>query len=75
MFTPDPVEAFLGHAQGDDDVDVIPIVLVGRIFEGVGDLIPLSWIIIYQIGDFEDLTFGGFDELKPGFRISSLPFA
>ena len=32
VFAPNPVEAFFRHAQGDDDVDVVAVVLLRRIF-------------------------------------------
>src|SRR5262249_55643488 len=33
MLTPNPVEAFLGHAEGDDDVYMVAVVLLRRIFQ------------------------------------------
>ena len=32
MFTPNPVEAFLGHPQGNDDINVIPDILLCGVF-------------------------------------------
>ena len=46
MFAPDPVKAFLRHAQRDDDVDVVTIVFLRRIFQRGGNAVPLGRIVI-----------------------------
>ncbi len=54
---------------------MVAIVLVGGVFEGIGDAIALAGVVVHQVGNFEDLAIGGFDPLKPGLRVSTLPFA
>ena len=34
VFAPNPVKAFLGHSEGDDDVHMVAVVLLGRVFQG-----------------------------------------
>ena len=75
MLAPDPVEALLRHAERDDDVHMIPIILLGRIFQRGGNLFALRRVIVHQIGDLQDLSFGGLHQLETRLRISSLPFA
>ena len=54
MLAPNPVEAFLRHAQGDDDVHVVAVVLLRRVPQRGGNPVPLGRIVIHQIGNFED---------------------
>ena len=74
MFAPDPVEALFRHAQGDDDIDVVAVVLVGGVFEGGGNLIALVGVVIHQVGNFEHPTVRGADQLEPGGGVGALPF-
>ena len=51
MFAPNPVKALLGHTQGDDDVHMTAIILVGGVFESGGNLVPFHRLVIHQIGN------------------------
>jgi hypothetical protein len=50
---PDPVEAFLGHVKRDDDVRMVAVVFLCRIFWRGRHAIALGGIVIDQIGDPE----------------------
>ncbi len=63
MFAPDPFEAFLCHAEGNNDIDVIAVVFVGGVFESGGDFIAFGWVIVYKVGDLKDPAIGSFDEV------------
>ncbi len=80
VFAPDPVEAFLRHAQRDDDVHIIPVVLLRRVFERGGHAVALAGIVIDQIGDPQHAacvytTWGPLDKLEAGRRVDALPLA
>lgn len=74
VLAPDPIEAFLGHAEGDDDIYVITVVLLSGVFQGSGNLIPFAGVVVYEVGDLEDRAVSGFYELKSGLGIGALPF-
>ncbi|MMZ60278.1 hypothetical protein D1872_223560 [compost metagenome] len=57
MFTPNPVETFLRHAKSDNNVHMIAIILISRIFQGGRYPVTFSRIVIYKIGNFKDITF------------------
>ena len=40
-----------------------------------GNLLPLRRVVIHQIGDLQDLSVGGFHELKTRLRVGALPLA
>ena len=75
MFAPDPVEAFFSHAEGDDDIYMLAVVFLGGVSQGSGDFIPFGWVVVYDIGNFEDGAVGSFDELKSRLGFCALPFA
>ena len=56
VLAPNPVESFLRHAQGDDDVDVIAIVLLRRILRARRDSFALGRIVIHEVGDLQNLA-------------------
>ena len=51
VFAPDPIEPFFRHTQGDDDVDMIAVVLLRGVFQRGGNLVTLGWLVVHQIGD------------------------
>ena len=75
VFAPYPVEAFLGHAQRDDDVDKITVLACLGRFQRCHHAVAFSGVIIDQIGNFDDLAASGADEVKAGFGIDALPIA
>ena len=75
MFAPDPVKAFLCHAQRDDDVDVVTIVFLRRVLQRRGHAVPLGRIVIDQIGDTQNPPVGSLDQLETRGGISPLPGA
>ena len=42
MFAPQPVEALLGHAKGDNDIDMVAVVFLRRVLQRGGDPVPFS---------------------------------
>ncbi len=54
VLAPNPVEAFLRHAEGDDDVHMVAVVLLRRVFQRGGNAVALGRIVIDQVGDPED---------------------
>ena len=51
VFAPNPVEAFLRHAERDDDVHIVAVVLLRRVFQRGGNAVALGGIVIDQVGD------------------------
>src|SRR3546814_8085108 len=51
MFAPNPVEALLRHAQGNDDVHIDAVVLLRRVFERSEDASALVGVVVHQISD------------------------
>ena len=51
MFTPYPVKAFHSHAQRNDDVHMVPVILLCWVFEGCQHLGALCGVaVVYQVG-------------------------
>src|SRR3546814_1318577 len=75
MFAPNPVKAFLRHAERDDDVHMIAIVLLRGVFERGGNTIPLGCVIVHKVSDAKDAPFRRLDQLEAGGRVDALPFA
>src|SRR5690625_913631 len=75
MLAPDPVETFLGHTQGDDDVHEIPVVLLRRVFKRGAHPVTLTHFIINKVSDAQELTRRGPDELEARNWVDALPFA
>jgi len=73
MFAPDPVEALFGHAQRDDDIDMIAVVLLSRVFQGSRDFIALGRVIIHQIGNTQYTPIRCLHQLEARHRVSALP--
>ena len=51
VLAPDPVEALLRHAKGDDDVHVVAVVGMGRVLERPDDAVSEGSVIIHKIRD------------------------
>ena len=51
VIAPNPVEAFLRHAERNDDVDVLPVVLLVWVPERCCDPLTLGRVVVNQIGD------------------------
>ena len=75
VIAPDPVETLLGHAESDDDVDMVAVVHPVRIPERGRDPLPFAWVVIDQVGDPENPAVVRLDQLEPGSRIGALPIA
>ena len=75
MIAPDPVEAFLGHAEGNDDVDMVAVVVLIRIPECRRDPLSPGRVIIDQVGDPKHAAPGRLDQLESGSWIGALPLA
>lgn len=75
MLAPDPVKTFLRHAKGDDDVHMVAVVLLRRVFQRGRNTVALGRIVINQVGNPEHSAVGRFDQLKAGRGVSPLPFA
>ncbi len=75
MLAPDPVEAFLRHAERDDDIDVVSVVFLRRIFQRGGHAVALGGIVIDEVGDVKDPAVGRLDQLESGGGVGPLPGA
>lgn len=75
VLAPDPVEAFLRHAERDDDVHIVPVVLLRRVLERSGHTVALRGVVIDEIGDPQDTAVGPLDELEAGCGINAVPRA
>ena len=75
VLAPDPVEALLGHAEGDDDVDVVAVVGVRRVLEGAENAVAAGAVVVDQVGDPQRRPVLPLDQLKAGGGIGALPGA
>ena len=75
VIAPDPVKAFLRHSKGDDDVHMVPVVLLPGIPECGGDPVPPSGVVVDEVGYPEHAPAGGLHQLKAGLGIRPLPLA
>src|SRR3546814_12464102 len=66
MFAPNPVEALLRHAQGNDDVHIVAVVLLRRVFERSEDASALVVVVVHQISDAQGPARRRFHPLEPG---------
>ncbi|MNN08175.1 hypothetical protein D3C81_1210250 [compost metagenome] len=73
VFAPDPVEAFFGHAQRNDDVDVIAVVLLCWVFQGCRDFVALGRVVIHQISNTQHAPLDGLHQLEACHRVDALP--
>src|SRR5262245_1879651 len=73
MLTPNPVEAFLRHAKGDDDVHMVAVVFLRLVLERGRNAVALGRIVIDQISNPEHAAPRSFDQLETGCRVDSLP--
>ena len=74
MFTPNPVKSFLGHAQGNDDVHMVTVVLLCRIFQRAGNPVTLALVIVHQVGNLQQPAIGCFNKLEAGNWVRTMPF-
>ena len=75
VLAPNPVESFLRHAERDDDVHIVAVVLLRRVFQRGGNAVALGGIVIHQVGDAQDAAVRRFDELEASRGIDPLPLA
>ena len=75
VLAPHPVEALLGHAQGDDEVHMVAVELVGRVLQGRHHPVALGGVVVHQVGDAQPAALGGPNQLEAGHRVGALPFA
>ena len=76
VLAPNPVKAFLGHAERDDDVDIVAIVALRRVFQRANHLVAFGWLVFYKIGDLDQpavlqsdvMEAGGQGLRPPSFR-------
>ena len=54
VLAPDPIETFLRHAQGNDDVHVIAVVLLPGVLQRRRDAVALGGGVVNQVGDPQD---------------------
>ncbi len=58
VLAPNPVEAFLRHAQRDDDVHMVAVVLLRRVFQRGGYAVALRGVVIDEISDAQHAAVG-----------------
>jgi hypothetical protein len=75
VFAPNPVEAFLRHAEGDDDVHIVAVVLLRRVFQRGGYAVALVGVVIDEVGDPQHAPLRRLDELEAGRGVDALPLA
>ena len=66
---------FLRHAQRDDDVHIVAVVLLCRVFQRGGYAVALGGVVVHEVGDTQHAATGNLDELESGRGVDSLPFA
>jgi hypothetical protein len=65
VLAPNPVEAFLRHAERDDDVHIVAVVLLRRVFQRGGNRSRLAGIVVHQVGDAKTARQGVLTSWKP----------
>ncbi len=78
MLAPNPVKALLGHPEGDDDVDMVAVVLYASgSFSARRHLVALVGLVIDQIGDLLIVRPSGVSshQLEAGLWVRALPVA
>jgi hypothetical protein len=74
VLAPDPVETLLGHAQRDDDVHVVAVILVRRVFQRTQHARALGRVaVVHQVGHLQGATVLACDQVKAGC-LGSIPF-
>lgn len=68
-----PVEAFLRHAQLDDDVHMIAVVFLRGVLERGENLGMPVGTIIHQIRHLENPPVGALHQIETGHRVLALP--
>ena len=71
----DLLEALFCHPEGDDDVHMVPVVLLPGIPECGGDPVPPSGVVVDEIGDPEHTPARSLHQLKASFGIRPFPLA
>ena len=75
MLAPNPVKTFFGHAQCNNHIDMITVVFLVWVFECSQHLGAFGGVaVIDQVRHFEDVTCCGFDQVKAGHVVNTLPF-
>ena len=54
VFAPNPVETFLRHAKRNDDVHIIAVVFLRRVFQRGGNAVAPGGVVIHKVGDTQD---------------------
>ena len=75
MLAPNPVKPLLRHAKRDDDVDMVAVVLLGRVLECGRHPVAFGRVVVDEVRDLECPAVIELDELKPRRRVRALPFA
>ena len=76
MFAPDPVKTFFGHAQRDDHIHVVTVVLLRRVFQRAQHFrSPGRVAVIHQISHFQCTPVFSQHQMKPRCWVDALPFA
>ncbi|MDT4876555.1 hypothetical protein FQZ97_1119960 [compost metagenome] len=73
MFAPNPVETLFRHAKGDDDIDMITVVLLRRVLQRGRDAVALARFVIDEVSDLQYSARRCFDELEACHWVGSLP--
>ena len=75
MLAPYPVEAFLRHAEGDNDVHMVAIVLLRRVLQGGRHAIALGRVVVHQVGNTQQPALKRPHQLEAGRGVGALPIA
>ena len=76
VFAPDPVKALLGHAQGNDDVHMVAVVLLRRVFQRRQDArAPGSVAVVHQVGHLQGAAVRRQYQMKTGGGVDAFPLA
>ena len=75
VLAPDPVEALLRHAERDNDVHMVAVVLLRRVLQRGGDAIPLGAVVVDQVRDAQGPAVRRPDQLEAGGGVGALPLA
>lgn len=74
MFAPNPVEPFLRHTKSDNDIDMVPDVLLCRVFQCIEHFGPAGHVgVIHQISNPQHSAIGRLHKLKTRRIVDPLP--
>src|SRR5581483_1136234 len=74
VFAPNPIEAFLCHAERNDDVHIVAVVLLRRVFQRGRYPVAPGNVVIHEVGNAQDAAARNLDKLEPGLLVHALPF-